>query len=517
VRRGLRAPSARVLPDPRVGVKGAPKRAADNPDAGVTYRRERVRHRRGGADGCLLGASVADRHPGDTPETHDEPRTLMRSGSIPTAVDGALSALCTGGLDHSKKGGKTMEESTPGAGKFLGGDQGEDGDGTLSRYGRRAFMLAAGAAGAGMAATLASTDPAGAANNNPVELGDSNSASATTVITTSGGNGLNGLTTSDETYACGVLGESEYGIGVYGTQSSKSGLLGADGYPASAAVVGDTGDGVGVLGLSSSANGVSGITANTGSSGVAGIDNSTGGGYGIYGTSTNGDGIYGTVGGDNTGMSAVRGFDDSEGGGYGVFGVSAVGTGVQGVISGQTTGKSAVYGEDVSLGGGYGVYGKSYNRGTGVYGTQSASSGLLGSSGVPASAAVIGDSGSGVGVVGLSSTDHAVMGITSADGFSGVYAASTGGGSAALAVDGVATFSRSGVAAVAGTSRKSAQTVTVTGVALTSSSLILATPQGIVAGVAVEGVVPDVSGSSFVIHLTKSIKVSLDIAWFVVG
>jgi hypothetical protein len=42
------------------------------------------------------------------------------------------------------------------------------------------------------------------------------------VITASAGNGLNGITTSDETYACGLLGESENGIGVYGTQSSAS-------------------------------------------------------------------------------------------------------------------------------------------------------------------------------------------------------------------------------------------------------------------------------------------------------
>jgi hypothetical protein len=59
--------------------------------------------------------------------------------------------------------------------------------------------------------------------------------------------------------------------------------------------------------------------------------------------------------------------------------------------------------------------------------------------------------------------------------------------------------------------------VKVTGVTLTTSSLILATPQGKVAGVAVEGVMPDVSGSSFTIYLTKAVKVSLGIAWFVVG
>jgi hypothetical protein len=202
-------------------------------------------------------------------------------------------------------------------------------------YGRRALMLGAGAAGAGVIATLAgSAGPAAAASDNPVELGESNSASASTVITTTTGNGLNGITTSDETYACGLLGESEYGIGVYGTQASTSGLLGSDSNPASAAVVGDSGAGAGVLGLSSSANGVFGITGNTGSSGVAGVDESTEapGGHGVYGRSALGTGVYGTITGDTTGQSGVAGVDDSTGtgGGHGVYGRSTSGVGVYG-------------------------------------------------------------------------------------------------------------------------------------------------------------------------------------------
>ena len=75
-----------------------------------------------------------------------------------------------------------------------------------------------------------------------------------------------------------------------------------------------------------------------------------------------------------------------------------------------------------------------------------------------------------------------------------VLASNTAG--TALQVDGVASFSRSGIAKVAGKSTKSARTLKVTGVALTSSSLILATPQGTVSGVAVEGTTPDVPGST---------------------
>jgi hypothetical protein len=97
----------------------------------------------------------------------------------------------------------------------------------------------------------------------------------------------------------------------------------------------------------------------------------------------------------------------------------------------------------------------------------------------------------------------------------GVHAVSTKG--KALRVDGVASFSRSGKAVVAGTSKKRASSVTVTGVALTSASLVLATPQGVVAGVSVEGIDLDVAGRRFTIHLTKAIKVRLAVAWFVVG
>jgi hypothetical protein len=50
--------------------------------------------------------------------------------------------------------------------------------------------------------------------------------------------------------------------------------------------------------------------------------------------------------------------------------------------------------------------------------------------------------------------------------------------------NGVATFSRSGLATVAGTTTTPKSSVTVTGVALSASSLILATPQGTVSGAA---------------------------------
>src|ERR1700723_2904202 len=74
------------------------------------------------------------------------------------------------------------------------------------------------------------------------------------------------------------------------------------------------------------------------------------------------------------GMSGVAGDDDSPGGGHGVFGGSDNGDGVKGQTTGD--GKSGVVGDDNSQAGGHGVFGGS-NNGVGVYG-QTASAGQCG-------------------------------------------------------------------------------------------------------------------------------------------
>jgi hypothetical protein len=132
-------------------------------------------------------------------------------------------------------------------------------------------MLGAAAAGAGAAVSLgAGTDKADAATGGSVILGESNTATATTEVTTTEGDGLRGSTsqtgqngvegndTSGGGGGNGVRGTSELGTGVYGT------------------ITGDS----------------------TGQSGVYGDDGSTGsgGGYGVYGTSNSGTGVYGEGG-----------------------------------------------------------------------------------------------------------------------------------------------------------------------------------------------------------------------------
>ncbi len=94
----------------------------------------------------------------------------------------------------------------------------------------------------------------------------------------------------------------------------------------------------------------------------------------------------------------------------------------------------------------------------------------------------------------------------------GVLAEDTAGGTA-LQATGPAVFSRSGVLTVgAGTSA-----VTKTGVALTAASLVLASVQQDRAGVWVRSAVPNVVGSSFTIHLNKTVAASTTVAWFVVN
>ncbi len=207
----------------------------------------------------------------------------------------------------------------------------------------------------------------------------------------------------------------------------------------------------------------------------------------------------------------------------GVYGV-AVGTGdgvygVAGTKSGVApTDQAGVFGDSTTE---IGVIGTSADA-TGVYGVSVGISGL--EPGVRAG--VWGDSTTHAGVVGTSNDSVGVAGYTKAAGQAGVLGAdesSSGaiGGSAssskgtALQVAGVAKFSRSGLVSIAtrGTS------ATVTDVSLSTTSLVLANLHKSIAKVVVEAVVPDVSGSSFEIFLSKPVPTgkTASIAWFVVN
>ena len=215
---------------------------------------------------------------------------------------------------------------------------------------RRALF--AGTVGAGVGAVaatvLGSAQSASADTGGNCVLGESNTASSTTSITTSSGTGLAG-TTSDIS-----------GVGVFGTDTSSTGSSG-------------------VFGQSTNGTGVQGVTSGNNQAAMLATDNSSGGGIGVSANSTNGTGVFGTSANgagvqgqtSGTGQSGVVGMDTSAVlGGSGVFGSSANGTGVQGTTGGN--GQAGVIGTDNSPGGGTGVNGTSIN-GTGV---QAASGGI---------------------------------------------------------------------------------------------------------------------------------------------
>jgi len=99
-----------------------------------------------------------------------------------------------------------------------------------------------------------------------------------------------------------------------------------------------------------------------------------------------------------------------------------------------------------------------------------------------------------------------VHGITDSATGAGVVAENAAGG-AALQVQGVAAFARSGLLTVAAGKSSATQT----GVALTAASLVLAT------GVYVQAAVPSVTDSSFTVYLSKAPTATAKVAWFIVN
>jgi hypothetical protein len=233
------------------------------------------------------------------------------------------------------------------------GDAGQAAAGP-GRYGRRAVMLGAAAAGAGAAVSLAGgAAPAEAAQAVPVLLGRANKATAPTWVTNSKGDGLGGRTSAS--------GHS----GVTGTDTSPGGGHGVTGTSARGfGVSGTSGSDYGVVGTSTSGTGMYGLTSGNNQDGVTGTDISPGGGHGVAGLSDLGTGVYGlTYGRRATAVYGVHAGSDS---GYGVVGLSDHGTGVYGQTAGNGYLVGGVVGGDISPGGGYGVLGLS-NHGVGVW------------------------------------------------------------------------------------------------------------------------------------------------------
>jgi hypothetical protein len=159
-------------------------------------------------------------------------------------------------------------------------------------------------------------------------------------------------------------------------------------------------------------------------------------------------------------------------------------------------------------------------HGTGMEGVSPNGVGVLGMS--TGADGVRGFTTSGSGVSGFTtsgSTGNAVVGQSDGTG-AGVVGESPAGtgvvasGKTALKVTGPAVFSRSGILTI----KAGQSSVKKTGIALTPASFVLASIQGNVAGVHVQGVTL-VTGSpgSFTIHLNKTVSTSLKVAWFAVN
>lgn len=162
-------------------------------------------------------------------------------------------------------------------------------------------------------------------------------------------------------------------------------------------------------------------------------------------------------------------------------------------VRGTTGGPFAVPSGAIGV---HGVSNDPYAAGAGVYGTHhGGGSGVWGQ-----------DDSGGVGVTGSSSTNV------------GVHANAEQPGVVALQVTGPAVFSRSGIKTIAGTTGAPKSSVKVAGVALTASSLVLATIQTNNApGVFVQSAVPNVANSWITIYLNQPVSKSVKVAWFIVN
>ena len=298
-------------------------------------------------------------------------------------------------------------------------------------------MLSAAAGVGAAAASLAGSEPAGA-QTAPMELGESNLATASTSVK------VNPASFSDFPAVAmygigqaktgvipleifGVVGDSEqhWGVvglsffaGVYGACQGFSGLntgSNQDNYPAG--VIGDSNSADGVTGLASANNGVFGLTSASSQNGVYGQNVATSAvtGAGVAGIGSAGSGVYGV-------SVAPSGFLYSDYLYPGVKGDSNTHDGVTGHLSMPGMGSAAIplptarVGSILNSTAGPGVTGyTSVGAHSGVYGECVGASGLSGTAGVK------GDSNTHDGVTGLSSAGNGVSGYSAAYGGSGVY------------------------------------------------------------------------------------------------
>jgi hypothetical protein len=329
---------------------------------------------------------------------------------------------------------------------------------TIIPQSRRA-ILAAGLGGLVAAAASALGRPLAvrAVNGDPVLAGSVEDATSTTGVTTTAGNGLQGITSSRD--ASGVYGENTatdgFGIRVGVGGRSPGFAVYGEASGTGTAVKAIANDGPGVDATSNDANAVSGVSDT---------------GFGVYAQSNS-----------NTAMHA------------GTFSGMAV------------NGDSAATDKPA-------IRARAYANSTGVLGY----SGALGSE--PAAPAKTGVHGYAVqdaasrGVIGQSAAGQGVRGQATTG--TGVYAIATTG--TALRAEGAVRFKTSGLATIAMGSRS--VLVTPAGLDVTTSSKILALLQSDAGGsTTVQRVAINATANTFTIYLTANSVRAVKVSWFVIS
>jgi hypothetical protein len=397
---------------------------------------------------------------------------------------------------------------------------------------KRWWVIAALAA----ASTFGLVGPASANYNDPLRIGLDNNDNCGGGFCASGGTHLSAATAAFPDSALlvkntangfGVTGESDSGTGLRALAHGASTALWAENDSTGAGLVAKAlwGDGIfassysginksGVYGESKSGAGY-GVVGRTNAGGKAAVwGDNIGGGAGVEGGTTGNfaSAVYGHHNGSNPGFG-VWGETVN---GQGVVGKSTNGNGTEGVTSAVNA--SGVWAHHEGSLAGYGLYAHS-NFGTGVHadGTATGVEGFTQSGlGVHGRAATA----TGTGVLAQNTYGGFALRASGKSSFSGPATFSSTqsiAGQATLsggvAVTGKASFSRSGVLTLG----SSAGSVVKTGIALTSSSFVLATLQTHITGLTIEAAVPAPGSSSFRIYFNKTAPAGTRVAWFVVN
>jgi hypothetical protein len=344
-----------------------------------------------------------------------------------------------------------------------------------------------------------------------------------------------------------ITGDSQEGTGLYGLAHADKPAISAENTSSGAALFaqGHFGDAVvaktpaanrsGVYGENTGGNGW-GVVGRTNADQKVGVwGDNTGGGNGVFGSS-HGSAASGVYGENFFGGWGVAG--RANGGRPGVLGENVgSGDGIEGIASAAN--QSGVYAHHDSASIGTGLWGQSAH-GTGVFGKsldgngihgEGTRNGVEGLSANSLASGVYGENSDGYGVAGRATGPNGIGVLATAIGgfalkadgrslFTGpatLNQSITVGGQTTLkngvAVTGKASFSRSGVITLS----SAAALTTKTGIALTSSSYVLATLQTDTAGLTIRSAVPNPGASTITIHFNQAAPAGTKVAWFVVN